>query len=253
MTQADTSRWTFTKALLAGFGASLVAAIVIGMALRHGSPEPGGPAERPIARTPATSGKSRKVEPRTPEAARPGPEQAVRGEPAPPDLEQIIRGNAPLPEKFAALKTASRAGVGGSRQVFEYALTNESAAAEVRSVAIRYLLKDAATDAAARGLLEQYAKAHASGDPERGQALDAVLRFGTEAELGRCSEMLFAERDAEAVGAAARALLANPSGTAQSLLTDLGARHPDSSARHRAEEERTQDYCEEHRPVAEEE
>jgi hypothetical protein len=82
--------------------------------------------------------------------------------------------------------------------------------------------------------------------------MGAVLRYGTDDEITRCTDRVLREPNVDAVAAQAHALAANKSSSAQSLLSSLANTHPDPEARHRAEEERTGQFCRDHQAMPDE-
>ena len=175
-----------------------------------------------------------------------------RGVPTAEELDRIlISGKTTLKGKIAALRLCYRNKVDPSLRAFSSVLTGTGFELRLRIAAIRILTEVSAADPKARGLLEAYATSHSSSDPGRDQALGAVLRFGSDEELSRCSDVLFRERDSASVAAAAGALAGNPLESAKSLLLSLSSSHPDPATRHMVEEARTGTYCPDHQPAQE--
>lgn len=257
MRRADETSGRVSLELLAsGFvlslaGAMLAAALVMGGRTHAGGEDPPGvtvPGSGRIATVPARPVRSDVVLP--PEEKKPG---AGPENPTNQPLAQVLRGGGTTEEKLAALKSAWRAGTDPELEGFSIVLGEGAGDENLRLSAALLLARSAGKDPKARALLLSYAETHAAGDAARPTALSAVLQCGTDEELNRCGEILFRETDAEAVADACRTLATNPSSPARALLERLSASHPGSAARHRAEEERTGNYCEEHRPLVIEE
>lgn len=230
--------------LLAGFAASFVAAVGAAALLRGGREAPASdrrsaavvPTDTP--RPPRTSGDG---------AIPPAPLEPVKPEATElKTLKKTLHGLAGFREKADALKRAIKPGVDPTLATFEVVL--KEGPGELREVALRLLIDAAATREAARRLLLSFAGSRDATDPYRLPALAAVLRYGADAEVAACSDLIFRETDPESVAAAARALTGNPCSEAQSLLLSVTSSHPSEGARHRAEEERTGSYCPDHAP-----
>lgn len=239
------------RILFAGFGASFLAALVLAAALRGKE----APAPAPEAALPAPAPAVEPVVTAAPPAPRAAGDSIEAPPPEPPKLETLeatLRSDASFREKADALKTAIKTKADPTLRAFETVLQDQNASRDLREVALRLLIEGAARSEPARRHLLAYASSRGAEDPYRGPALHSVLRYGGDTEVAACADLVFRETESEAVANAARALSGNQASGAQSLLQSLVTSHPSADARHRAEEERSGQYCEDHRPQTEE-
>lgn len=247
--QTSTRGRMSAELLFWGFGLSLAAAMFSAAFLRGVGTDGHGDASDAASLVPAAPGRAR---PAATRSRVPEDRETPASPPAAPERPTIrslaltLRGSGTTAEKLEALNAVCRGSAKPDLDCYSLVFTEGDAA--LRLEAALLLSKSAPSDEKARALLLRYAETHPADDPARATALAAVLLSGTDDELSRCGEILARETDAEAVAGACRTLSANPSSAANTLLDSLAATHPDSAARHRAQEERSGEYCEEHRP-----